>query len=76
MAGGTTVRTTTTLTGLSGTGVFVYPSGPLPRLRADNRRTAVCIVAPLPWGLANTLWQVTSGSHLLARHMPVPDEDI
>ena len=76
MAGGTTVRTTTTLTGLSGTGVFIYPSGPLPRLRADNRRAAVCIVAPFPWGPANTIWKVTSGSDLLARHMPVPDATV
>lgn len=73
---GTTIRRTTTGTGLSGTGVYVFPSGPLPRLRADPQRPAVCIVAPFGWGPANTLWRVTSGTDLLARHMPVMNGDI
>lgn len=76
MAGGTTIRRTTTTTGLSGTGVFLYQSGPQPRLRADSRRTAVCIVAPFPWGPANTLWKVTSSSDLLARHLPIPETTV
>lgn len=73
MAGGTTIRRTTSSTGLTGTGVFIYPSGPLPRLRADSRKTAVCVVVPASWGPTNTLWKVTSAADLLARHYPVPD---
>lgn len=71
---GSTVRRTTTGTGLSGVGVYVFPSGPLPRLRADPQRPAVCIVAPFDWGPANTLWRVTSGTDLLTRHIPKRDE--